>query len=164
MMQKVIEIHGSNMHLRCTECKRCPDEPTTASDIPLLTQGWISCSRCTADSHGGTSARLLPEVSLDDGQTELWTGNRKVLQLASKDGDCDVLLLMDPRFQSKGAAHLIQTLAKKVHESHGIVVYVGWKRLTDIVWRPYVDLHIEQDVDTWASNYMANLRSTLDTV
>ncbi|KAG8730748.1 hypothetical protein FRC10_002373 [Ceratobasidium sp. 414] len=97
-------------------------------------------------------------------QVELRAGNKKVDQLVSKDSDCDVLLLLDPRLQSNEGARLVQKLAKKVHESRGVVVYVGWKELTHGDWGSYVDLHIEQDVDAWASNYMANLRPTSGTV
>ncbi|KAG9093105.1 hypothetical protein FS749_015091 [Ceratobasidium sp. UAMH 11750] len=81
---------------------------------------------------------------------ELWAGNERVDQLISLDAQCDVFLVLGPRLRSKGAAQMVKSLAKEVHQRGGMVVHVDQKTPQPNVWGEYFDLHIEMDADMWA--------------
>ncbi|KAG9081159.1 hypothetical protein FRC06_005780 [Ceratobasidium sp. 370] len=82
-----------------------------------------------------------------------------------EDVRCDVLLLLGPWLESKPAARLVRRLASLVHSQHEVVVHVGWKTPDPAAWGEHVDLHIESEVETWASLYLEQfpkLRRTVE--
>ncbi|KAG8722681.1 hypothetical protein FRC08_014426 [Ceratobasidium sp. 394] len=149
MTNRVVEIHGTNAHLRCSNCHQRPNQPTTDFDEQLLRDGHAPCTRCNVSRHG----RLLPDVLLHDEASKLWMDAVPSKWPAVEDVRCDVLLLLGPRLESRPTARLIRRLASLVHSQHNVVVHVGWKTPDHSTWGEHVDLHIESDVGTWASLY-----------
>ncbi|KAG8718291.1 hypothetical protein FRC08_005584 [Ceratobasidium sp. 394] len=157
MVESVIELNGSNTYLKCTVCNRRPEEVTSHFDEPLLHEPKVECPYCMLDPSTTRPGCLLPDILLDDEAKEVWGGNQRVDKLKTKDGNCDVLLVLGPRLKSKGAAGVLRALADKVHLFGGTVIYIDWKTLDPNMWRPYIDLHLETDADLWAENYLSNL-------
>ncbi|KDN35414.1 hypothetical protein RSAG8_11591, partial [Rhizoctonia solani AG-8 WAC10335] len=121
----VVQIHGTNTHLRCTGCGLRPDQATSMFDEDLVLRGRALCPSCPWEPQSLQTIlkkqplqvlprpRLLPDVMLDDDSTQLWAGNDKLNTLMPKDAKCDVLLILGPRLKSKGAALVIKSLARK---------------------------------------------------
>lgn len=108
------------------------------------------------EKRGTPSGHLFPDLLLDDQAQELWGGNERVDRLRDKDADCDVLLVLGVRLQSKAVARMLKALAHNVHQKGGVVVYVDWKTLDPVVWSRYFDLHLEIGPDLWAEYCMDN--------
>ncbi|KAG8741456.1 hypothetical protein FRC10_002860 [Ceratobasidium sp. 414] len=157
MIESVLEINGSNTYLKCTVCNQRPEEATSDVDELLLGELKVDCPRCISDPSTRRPGCLLSDILLDDEAMEVWGGNKRVDELAVKDSNCDMLLVLGPQLKSKGAAHAVRALADKVHLFGGTVIYVDWKILAPNVWGRYIDLHLEANADTWAENYLSNL-------
>ncbi|KAG9097260.1 hypothetical protein FRC06_007753 [Ceratobasidium sp. 370] len=150
MAGRVVEIHGTNTHLRCSRCGLRPAQPTADFDAQLLRDGRAPCRRCQL----GRQARLLPDVLLPDEASKLWMDGTPSNWPAMEDVMCDVLLLLGPRLESKPTARLVRRLASLVHSQRRVVLHVGWRTPDRAVWGGHVDLHIESDVETWARLYL----------
>ncbi|KAG8721063.1 hypothetical protein FRC08_016036 [Ceratobasidium sp. 394] len=157
MVERVLEINGSNAYLKCTVCNRRSEEPTSDFDGPLSDGLKANCPRCISNPSTTRPGYLLPDILLDDEATEIWGGNQRADKLVTKDGNCDVLLVLGPQLKSTSAARVLQALADKVHLFGGIVIYVDWKTLAPKVWGRYIDIHLEGDADMWAEDYLNNL-------
>ncbi|KEP47953.1 SIR2 family transcriptional regulator, partial [Rhizoctonia solani 123E] len=160
MSQVVVELHGNNVLLLCHKCNRLPKEDIEELDERIMRDGMIECSRCNENRQGLSSNRrlrllrpgyLLPRVLYNQDSVELEQGGLNLDQLEQAAGSADLLLVIGTSLSIEGPAKLVQSLAQKAHQVGGAVIYVGKGRLTLSKWCTYFDLHIETDIDMWAS-------------
>ncbi|CAE6435088.1 unnamed protein product, partial [Rhizoctonia solani] len=168
MEEAVFELHGSNMYLKCAICKTRPVQPPPKFDEQLLSLGYAACPTCMnnpARMAGNSKnlrcsqpGELLPDILLNDQVTELWKNGKRIDQLAIKDAQCQILLIIGTRLKPKGASSLAKALASHVRKSGGTVVYVDWHTLPPSSWSDYINLHIQMDLEEWAEGCLRALR------
>ncbi|KEP45089.1 Sir2 family transcriptional regulator, partial [Rhizoctonia solani 123E] len=159
MEDMVVELHGTNVYLRCHKCGKRPQEPTTVFDEILLQDGYAECPQCITNPQLSGSdiqlrkrdpGALLPDVLLNEGSYMPTKSGKTLGEMMDDDSNCDLLLIIGTSLRSTGAAGLVKGLAKGVHTHGGVVVYVNLTALAPSVWSNYIDLHIEVEIEEWA--------------
>ncbi|KEP49106.1 SIR2 family transcriptional regulator, partial [Rhizoctonia solani 123E] len=162
----VVELHGTNVYLRCHKCRQRPREPPSAFDQQLLEDGSATCTLCSIQPERTGSdmvlrARvpgiLLPEVLLNEDSCSPSKEGKTLEAMKEDDSHCDLLLVLGTSLRSHGAASLVRDLANLVHAQGGMVIYINLTSLSPSSWSSYVDLHIRVDVEEWASENLAQL-------
>ncbi|KAG8734445.1 hypothetical protein FRC12_018526 [Ceratobasidium sp. 428] len=164
----VIELAGSNHHLRCTECGQRPQEPTSDFQREIELIGTSKCPRyiytettspTTKQEQKPTGRKnctgsLMPDIIHSDKQIQLWEVKNQVQRHKTADVTCHVLLVLAAGFESETTTSVLKMLADEVHKAGGIVISVGWRTPPLNKWAGYIDLHIESDVDRWSHDLL----------
>ncbi|KAB5587811.1 hypothetical protein CTheo_8746 [Ceratobasidium theobromae] len=161
MWKVVLELHGNIEQLSCNRCGQVSEDNPQDLDQRLIEDGFVQCRKC--DKRGETKGPnckwdlrrlppglLLPQILHNEASWELECDGKDIDQLEQVDGDADVFLVIGTSIKTDGAAKLVRSLAKKVHSSGGVVVYVNRDKLSDGKWAEYFDLQLQTEIDVWA--------------
>ncbi|KAG8717071.1 hypothetical protein FRC08_008235 [Ceratobasidium sp. 394] len=169
MEHAVVELHGTNAHLKCSTCKMRPTQPARDFDQRILSDGYVLCPLCLADPTRQTGSRmklrcskpgeLLPDILLNDESKDVWATGETLDKMVLRDARCDLMIVVGTRLKSQGAAQVVKALAAKVHVHGGTVVYVDWKSLAPSVWAHHIDLHLETNIEEWAKDCIVALNA-----
>ncbi|GAB1526310.1 hypothetical protein RhiTH_009477 [Rhizoctonia solani] len=166
MSNFVVKLHGTNAYLKCHKCNKRPQEPTDTFNKQLLEEGYVVCKQCTlCPERTGSEMQLrtrapgllVPEVLLNEDSNSPFEDGKSFTRMKHDDSHCDLLLVLGTSLKSHGAAYLVRDLAKLVHQRGGVVVYVNLTALPVNGWSSHIDLHIQVDVEKWASENRALL-------
>ncbi|KAG8722660.1 hypothetical protein FRC08_014405 [Ceratobasidium sp. 394] len=161
MSDVVLELHGSNVELFCHICRRRPSEDMRFLDQRLMEHGIVSCQACADQGRGkGMWANqrlrslapgyLMPNVVFNHGCREHECAGLTLGELEKVDGRAELLLVIGTSISTQGTARLVRSLAKRVHQSGGAVLYINRTGLSSARWIDHFDAHLETEIDEWA--------------
>ncbi|KAG8720296.1 hypothetical protein FRC09_009789 [Ceratobasidium sp. 395] len=173
MGEVVLELHGNIKTLSCNRCRQTPDQDAQALDQLLLQNGCVQCRRCP--SRGGRRSiicpvdmaeikckgkrfrrlppgLLLPEILHNEDSREIQSNGLSLDELERSDGSASLLLVIGTSIKTDGAAKLVKSLSRKVHDSGGAVVYIDRGKLAESTWARYFDVQLRTDIDMWAED------------
>ncbi|KDN38061.1 hypothetical protein RSAG8_09746, partial [Rhizoctonia solani AG-8 WAC10335] len=169
LAEVVLELHGNIRMLRCNRCSSSPEENEQEIDRHLQQDGYVHCKKC--QQRAGLSGRwefrsfppglLLPQVLHNDGSWEPQSNGMSLGQLEQADGSAALLLVIGTSIRTDGAAKLVRSLAKKVHQGGGVVVYIDRAALPDRKWGEFVDVHLQMELDKWALDALCNINASM---
>ncbi|KAF8597005.1 DHS-like NAD/FAD-binding domain-containing protein [Ceratobasidium sp. AG-I] len=165
MIEGVIEMHGSNVDLVCSKCRRRPPGPTKDLDDQFLDFGLVVCPSCEDDfikAQNGNKRRrnrgeLLPNIVFNEDSIEHLHNEQPLSDILKADGQAGLLLVIGTTLRIDGMVKLVKSLARSVKKSGGAVLYVNRDPLPASAWRTYFDLHIETDIDEWADDLLSRI-------
>ncbi|KAG8791748.1 hypothetical protein FRC12_008229 [Ceratobasidium sp. 428] len=95
---------------------------------------------------------LLPEIVCNEESREIQFEGLSLDELERSDGSASLLLVIGTSIKTDGAAKLVRSLSRKVHDSGGAVVYIDRGKLAGRTWAPYIDVQLRTDIDMWAED------------
>ncbi|CUA73435.1 NAD-dependent histone deacetylase HST3 [Rhizoctonia solani] len=167
MEDTLVELHGTNVYLKCHKCHQRPQQPTSEFDQELLKEGFAVCALCSVRPEvSGSDMKLrarapgflIPEVVFNEGSSIPSKNGKSLGRMKADDSDCDLLLILGTSLKTHGVAGLARDMANCVHRHGGVVVYVNSTSLSASSWSSYVDLHVRVDVQEWANDNLAQLQ------
>ncbi|KAG8715074.1 hypothetical protein FRC08_011026 [Ceratobasidium sp. 394] len=170
MSHVVLELHGSNARLLCHKCGKQSTEDPLSLDNHLMEHGEARCSGCRRNDSGtGWEARLrrlspgymLPAIVYNHDSREHELEGMSLDEMEEADGRADLLLIVGTSITTQGVARLVKSLAKKVHQYGGAVVYIDRGKLSKSKWAGFVDLQLAVDIETWAKDLFKLLDSVV---
>ncbi|KAG8734343.1 hypothetical protein FRC11_005330 [Ceratobasidium sp. 423] len=159
----VLELHGNIQRLTCNRCGQSPDGDVRDTDTDLVKNGYVHCKKCQQRVNGGKAGPigrwklrqlepglLLPQVLHNEGSWEIRLDGMTLSELEQADGSASLLLVIGTSIRTDGAAKLVKSLAKRVHENGGMVVYIDREPLQDWKWGQIFDIQLQTEIDMWA--------------
>lgn len=104
---------------------------------------------------------LMPDIVYNQDSREFERGGMSLDEMARLDGRAELLLVIGTSLKTDGVARLVRSLANSVHRSGGSVVYIDQARPPTSRWNPYLDLHLQTDIDAWAVDAFKHLAPVL---
>ncbi|KAB5589101.1 hypothetical protein CTheo_7463 [Ceratobasidium theobromae] len=166
MLKVILELHGNIEQLRCNRCGQVSEDDPQDLDRCLIEAGFVQCKKCDKRAsalQGETKGPdfkwnlrqlppglLLPQVLHNEASWELECNGMGIEQLEQADGCADLFLVIGTSLKVDGAAKLVRSLAKKVHRSGGVVIYVNRDKLSGGKWAEYFDVQLQVEIDMWA--------------
>ncbi|KAG8768460.1 hypothetical protein FRC12_005546 [Ceratobasidium sp. 428] len=168
VQSRVLELHGRN-ELKCHRCNLPPLGDLDELDRRLVGEGIAWCVRpeCAGrgEAHLPEAQRrlrplspglLIPDIVWKEDSRDHSVDRKSFEQLQLKDGKAHLLMVIGTSIATPGAARLVRSLAAKVHEHGGVVVYVN-DSAPDGKWTDHIDLHILGKIDPWAAEASTRL-------
>ncbi|KAG8691593.1 hypothetical protein FRC11_000303 [Ceratobasidium sp. 423] len=173
----VLELHGNIQKLQCSRCSQPPEGRAEEIDRDLMENGYSYCTKCQERGDKPDPSRkwnfrrlppgaLLPQVLLNEQSVEVQFNGMTMDELERVDGSAALFLVIGTSIRTDGATKLVKSLARKVHQNGGTVVYIDRSKLQDSKWGDYFDVHIQAEIDDWAHDSATCLRkaaSRMDT-
>ncbi|KAG8725129.1 hypothetical protein FRC09_008141 [Ceratobasidium sp. 395] len=157
---RIVQLHGSNMRLRCSRCREVPTGAGLQFNAAILKQGACVCPACSLSMPRRfmnqptlESGILLPDISFNQ-DILLLDSHIDFEEKVVADALCDALIVLSPTMHSQSAMRMLRMLCCQVHAAGGVVILVGMEAPPGARWDKYIDIHVEVNVDTWAAMVM----------
>lgn len=99
---------------------------------------------------------LVPNILFNEDSAEITRSGKHLDQLALHDSSyTDLLLVIGTSLRTGGIAKLVRLLANGVHNTGGVVIYVNRDSLPSRAWEPFVDLHLQTDIEDWSRELLS---------
>ncbi|QRV97793.1 capsular polysaccharide export protein [Ceratobasidium sp. AG-Ba] len=137
--------------------------PCTHKGTVWTYSGMVPCAFCVAKDHQArlnnkrtrAIGYLIPDLLYNQETLDLSDESSGLANQLASDSGVDALLVVGTSLKTPGAYRLVKMMAQCTHESGGIVVYID-RNQAPKRFSEFLDMHLEVDIDTWAS-YMFKL-------
>ncbi|QRW04605.1 NAD-dependent histone deacetylase SIR2 [Ceratobasidium sp. AG-Ba] len=158
----VLELHGTNARLLCNKCNKPPNLNENTLDKNLQQYGEARCTDCRRNTWENrlrslSPGYLIPDIVFNQDSREHELAGMSLDQMQEVDGQADILLVVGTSLATPGAAALVRSLARRVHQHGGGVLYVSGAPPSGSGWSRYIDMRLEMDIEEWANDMLSRL-------
>ncbi|KAG8719326.1 hypothetical protein FRC08_003105 [Ceratobasidium sp. 394] len=161
LVDKIVELHGSNNVLTCRVCMKEAPEPAMMFDREMQRTGLVKCPQCVATATQamqlGKRSRpvgyLTPKILLNEEPVTFYHNGVDLNKLKEIDSQVNLLLVVATSLHSNGLRRLLKEMILTVRQHHGVIVYIDHTPASKALAGLF-DIQLQVDVQDWAKHML----------